>query len=156
RTVARTRTRGDGTFSALAAPPGRRLLRASFSGGASGRPATSASLLVRVRAALTARANAAVVAVGEKAVVGGTVGPAKPRVAVIVERRVNGRYRRVATLRARAAAGRYTKGYRPRSPGVYRFRAVFGGDRQNLAGRSGFAVVRAVAQTGGASPAYGR
>ena len=151
RPVGRARTRADGRFSALVAPPGRRLLRASFLGSRSGRPATSSAVLVRVRAALTAAAPATVAA-GDAAIVSGTIGPAKPRVTIAVDREFEGRYRRLATLEARAASGRYARRYRPREPGRYRFRAIFGGDREHLAGRSPFVIVRALGAGGGAAP----
>ena len=107
----------------------------------------------RTPVALTATPSAARVRVGDSAVISGRVRPPRPGVVVTVERRVGRRYRRVAALRARAATGRYARSYRPRLAGRYRFRAVFAGDREHLAGRSAFVFVRALRRPGGAAPA---
>ena len=147
RPFAEATTDRSGAFrSSPFAPTAREVLRAVFGGAQTLRHSTSREATVRVRPDLTLKGPAARrVAGGARVRLRGGIAPAKARVSVVVERRVRGVYRRVATLSARAARGRFGATAQPRRNGLYRAYARFGGDSANVAARSPrvhFRVVR--------------
>ena len=143
-TVATTTAASDGTFSAAVTPRASRPLRARFPGNPSLVASVSRQVNVSVRPTISGAVAAAKVPVGRSALFSGAIAPARWRMVVIVERRERGRTRRVARLRVRSPNGRFAKRYRLRKPGLYRFRAVFVGDRLSLPATSRAAYVRAI------------
>jgi hypothetical protein len=143
KTIATTTAAGDGRFAALIAPAGKRILRARFAGSPQYVASTSKQSTVNVRAVIQARRSVSRTRVGRTPQILGRVNPAKSRLVVIVQRRDGARNRRVARFVVRARKGRFRKGYRLKSPGLYRFYAVFLGDAANLSAVSKPFYVRA-------------
>jgi N-acetylmuramoyl-L-alanine amidase len=144
RTIGRATTGGDGRFDAEVAPTAFRILRARFPGTGAVVGSVSKQGLVKVRPSLTVKRSVGRAAVGRTPQILGTIAPAKSRVTVVVQRRIGTRNQRVGVFRVRASGGRFRKGFRFSRPGLYRFYAVFPGDRANLAATSAAFYVRAV------------
>ena len=144
RTVARTTSAAGGRFEALLSPPAKRVLRARFPGGQGLLGSTSRQGVVQVRPVLTTTRSVSRARVGRTPVIAGTIGPAKRRVLVVVERRIGGRNRRVARVLVAARGGRFRTAFRLRQSGLHRFSVVFPGDTANLAASGVPVYVRAV------------
>ena len=151
RTVARTTSAAGGAFEALLSPPAKRVLRARFPGGQGLLGSTSRQGVVLVRPTLTTTRSVSRAPVGRTPVIAGTIGPAKRRVLVVVERRIGGRNRRVARVLVPARGGRFRTAFRLRRAGLFRFSAVFAGDAANLSATGMPVYVRAVGTAGGAA-----
>jgi len=108
---------------------------------------------VKVSPRLALQRSAAKVRVGRAFELAGSVAPSKAKLALVVERKVGRRYVRLFALGARASAGSFNTGFRPRISGLYRLTAQFAGDRFNSAGTSPPVFVRAQSGAGGGAPA---
>ena len=150
RTILETRTRADGSFEADVTPASRAALRVHYPGGASLRPSASARATVKVRPQITATRSVSRARVGQTPIVAGRIRPARSRVEVVVQRREGSRNVRVATFQVRARGGRFRKGVRVKTSGLYRFYVRFRGDQQNLSATSVPFYVRVVPTGGGA------
>ena len=149
RTVARTTSAAGGAFEALLSPPAKRVLRARFPGGQGLLGSTSRQGTVLVRPTLTTTRSVSRAQVGRTPVIAGTIGPAKKRVLVVVERRIGGRNRRVGRVLVPARGGRFRTAFRLRQSGLHRFSAVFAGDAANLPASGVPVYVRALGTAGG-------
>ena len=112
---------------------------------------TSRQGVVLVRPTLTTTRSVSRAQIGRTPVIAGTIGPAKKRVLVVVERRIGGRNQRVARVLVGARGGRFRTAFRLRRAGLHRFSAVFAGDAANLPASGVPVYVRAVGTAGGAS-----
>jgi rare lipoprotein A len=111
------RLQGDGVVAAASAPAAR--------------PAAAEGKVVYVAARLSASQRRLDVLVGRRAVVRGAVTPATGGRRVVLQSRVRGRYRTIASDRT-DARGRYVLRARGRKPGSTRVRVRFLGDADNL------------------------
>ena len=144
RTVTSVNTRSDGSFEAEISPGGSNTLRVRYPGGSSLRPVVSRRVLVRVRPRLSARRSVSRARVGQTPIVAGTIKPRRARVQLVVQRRVGNRNVTVATENVRVRDGRFRKGVRVRSAGLYRFYVRFRGDDKNLSAVSTPFYIRVV------------
>ena len=92
------------------------------------------------------------IAAGRVLTLSGRMTPPKPLVHLAVDRKVGRSYRRLTTLSASAANGRFRRGLRLRRTGRYRVLAAFRGDRDQVATRSVTYYLKVVPATGGAAP----
>jgi hypothetical protein len=154
RPAAEATTDASGDFSAPVAPSANATLRAVFAGASAYRHSTSSRTSVKVRPDMTLKAPAAMLTTGARIRLRGGIRPAKSLVAIVVERRAGGRYRRVSLTPVRPAArGRYGLTLRLRRSGRYRAYARFAGDASNVATRSPRAYFRLAPAAGGGAPA---
>jgi hypothetical protein len=154
RTVTSVNTRSDGTFEAELSPGGSNTLRVRYPGGSSLRPVVSRRALVRVRPRLAARRSVSRARVGQTPIVAGSIKPRRARVQLVVQRRVGSRNVTVARENVRVRGGRFRKGVRVRSAGLYRFYVRFRGDSKNLGATSTPFYIRVVpAGSGGGAGA---
>jgi hypothetical protein len=156
KTLRRTRTGGGGKWSLS--------FRRSSNTRIRMRARDAAGKVVRsrsVRIAVAPRVRASVArkryARGERAVITGSVKPAKRSVSAVIERRVSGGdFRQVATVRGVARSGRFSLRVRLARPGLHRVTVRSAADIRNAAGRADPVQVRVGGrrQTGGSgSPA---
>jgi N-acetylmuramoyl-L-alanine amidase len=153
-TIASTSTSGDGSWSVGLKPSAKRIIRAQLPGSPVYVASSSRQVVVQVRPLLSLKRSVARASVGARAVLSGRITPRKSRVLLVVERRVGKVDKRIGTLRLRAKGGHFRAGYRLRGAGLYRYRAVFPGDKNSLAATSIALHVRALGSPGGG--AYSR
>jgi hypothetical protein len=132
-TVTTVATRADGSWSTTLPVAGSTTVRALYAGGGGHGAAVSAPLPVAVAPALALVPLPAGVRRNGLVAVSGTIAPAKPRLTVLLERRVRGRYRPAARRSVGAAAGRFAATVRAGPAGSYRVRVLFAGDSANAA-----------------------
>jgi hypothetical protein len=142
RPLAQATTEADGTFRMSFAVTARTVVRAVFPGAPTYRHSTSKKAAVRVRPDLVLKAPAKRLKASARVRLHGEVKPAKPRVTVVLERRVGRRY--AVVTGKRAAGGRFGVTFRPGRAGLYRAYSRFAGDLANVAGRSPYAYFRLV------------
>jgi len=139
-------TGSDGRYSAEVKPTARRLLRARFAGGEGLPPIESEQLLVQVRPVLGLTKPATPVPVGQLVRVQGSIRPIeRGAVVIVVERRVRGVWRALATLDGAVSRGLFSASYRPTRAGSYRFRAGYPGSASYLPSRSASVPLRVLA-----------
>ncbi|MBX5469659.1 MAG: peptidoglycan recognition protein [Thermoleophilaceae bacterium] len=148
KTIASTTTRSDGSWSLQLEPSAKRILRAQFPGRPGYLASSSRQVVVQVRPEISLERSVARASVGRTPTIAGRIRPAKRTLTIVVERRVGRTARRVAALRVAVRNGRFRKSFRLPAPGLYRYRAVFAGDRAHLAASSAGVYVRAVASRG--------
>jgi hypothetical protein len=135
--VATTTTGADGIWSTALPLTQNGDVRALAVGSGIRSPAVP----IRVRAGVTVRASSRHVPVGSPIVLRGATTPAKPRVRVLIERRLDdgprgSRFRRQSLRTVATAGGRYALTLRLPAAGVYRVTARTLADRANAAGDS--------------------
>ncbi|CAA9534976.1 MAG: hypothetical protein AVDCRST_MAG85-4020 [uncultured Solirubrobacteraceae bacterium] len=141
-------TDAEGNFTAELPSTRNRTIRALVGNIA------SAPVKVAVAPQVVATSRATRVLAGrQRAVLLGSVRPAKAAVTVVVAREVGGRYVRVAALRVKTVRGRFRAVVPLTKPGLYRLRVTFRGDKLNVAGGQADAYVRAVRKLNGAAAA---
>jgi hypothetical protein len=140
--LAQATTTSAGVFEVSFSVTTRTVLRAVFPGTDAYRHSTSKRATVAVQPGLVLRAPAGRLKSTARVRLRGEIEPAKPRVTVVLQRRVGKRYVGLATRRAGGA--RFGVTFRPRRAGLYRAFSRFAGDSANVAGRSRYAYFRLV------------
>ena len=138
RTLARTVTAVDGTWSATVLPEHSGRLRARFRGDQTQAGLKSTATRIEVRSKVIAEVSSARVRVGERVAVRGRIEPAQAvqRVALILERKRRGGYERVDRVNAIARDGRLKARIPIRTAGRHRIRVRALGDTLNAASRA--------------------
>ncbi len=132
-TVATAATRADGSWS-IALPAARNgTVRAFYAGGGGQGAAVSPPLPFGVAPGLALAPLPAGVHRNGAVAVSGTIAPGKPRLTVLLERRVRGRYRAAARRIVGAGGGAFATTLRAGPAGSYRVRVLFAGDAANAA-----------------------
>jgi N-acetylmuramoyl-L-alanine amidase len=124
RTVNRVTTDANGAFGTEVKPRRRSYLRVRWRGSATLRGASSARLLVHVSPLVSIDAPLATGRRGERLVVSGVVAPRKRFVHLVLQQRIDGRYRRVGVRRVRARRGRFSGSFVPAFATRYRYFVV--------------------------------
>jgi hypothetical protein len=131
-TLATTTTATNGSWVASVAVARNGTWRALYAGDRAHASAVSPRIAVDVAPALALAPLAAAVHPGQAFTVSGTIAPAKPRLTVLLERRIGGRFR-VGARRAVALVGAgFATTLRARAAGRYRVRVAFAGDAANV------------------------
>ena len=142
RAVAATRTAADGVWSATPTLLVNGALRA-VAVLPDGRELSSQVVEAQVRTRIAVRVSRRVVRPGGELELTGTTSPVKPRVRVLVERRLaSGRFRRVRTSTVATDAGGFALTLQLPAPGTYRLSATTAADDTNAAGGSRAVVAR--------------
>jgi hypothetical protein len=128
RTVKRVTTDANGAFATELKPRRRSYLRVRWRGNATLRGASSARLLVHVSPLVSIDAPLATGKRGERLVVNGTVAPRKLFVHLVLQQRIDGRYRRVGVRRLLARRGRFSGSFVPAFAARYRYFVVVKSD----------------------------
>ena len=124
RTVKRVTTDANGAFGTEVKPRRRSYLRVRWRGSATLRGASSARLLVHVSPLVSIDAPLATGRRGERLVVSGMVAPRKRFVHLVLQQRIDGRYRRVGVRRVQARRGRFSSSFVPGFAARYRYFVV--------------------------------
>ena len=141
--VATRTTASDGRFSAKFKPAGRRGIRARFVGGAGFASAISVAPTVQVRPQIEAKTETPSLKAGGTIVISGKIGPAKPSVRVVIERKTGpNSWKRVANLRVRTVKGRLRGLFHPKKAGTYRSYAMSPSDGDTLGAQSAKAPIK--------------
>jgi hypothetical protein len=136
RQVAAVHTGADGIWSAAPTLLVNGPLRAVAT-LPDGRELTAPEVAAQVRARIAVRLSRRVMRPGGELEVSGTTAPAKGRVRVILERRIErGRFRRIRGEAVTTTDGAFAHILRLPSAGDYRIRVTTPADRTNAAGRS--------------------
>jgi hypothetical protein len=135
-------TGADGSFAGELRPRKRMYVRLRYPGRAELAGATSARLLLRLRPVVTLRRPAARGRRGVRVPVQGTVGPRKPRVYLMLQQRIRGRYRTVGTRAVRTRAGRFASSFVPAFRASYRYAVVVKSDDDTDRGSTGWRLLR--------------
>jgi N-acetylmuramoyl-L-alanine amidase len=143
-TVAASAARADGSWAITVLPRYNGRFRALWAGDALHAATASAPFALRVRPVLRLRARSAHIPPGGRAVLAGTIVPAKGRVIVRVARRIRPRvYLRLARFVVAAPHGAFGLRVTLTRAGLYRFIASTAADATNAAGASPRLYVRA-------------
>jgi hypothetical protein len=129
-------TGSDGFYATELKPRKRMYLRARFPTHAGLRGASSTRVLVRLRAVVTLRRTLTSTRRGRRVVVKGTVAPRKRAVALVLQQRVRGRWKRVGVRATRVRKGRFRTSFVPAFRARYRFYVVAKADDDTDRGRS--------------------
>jgi hypothetical protein len=132
RVIAHARTDAAGDYERFLGRSRNSSLRAAFRGDDLYAATVSRAVSVDVRPVLSLSASPDSVAVGEAVTLSGTIGPPKPSVTIVVERRVGMDYSTVRSDETSASDGSFERTYHLATAGMYRFRARFEGDSRNL------------------------
>ena len=146
RTARATTTDLRGVYRFKIRPRANRLLRAYFPGDTERLPSRSVAAFVEVRPVILVTAAPARAVPRVPVPIRGTVKPPRRRLALVLELRTGGRYRRLGARAVRARAGRFRTAFTPSSTGLYRFFVVAGADGHTAWSRSRPKLVR-VART---------
>jgi len=145
RPVAAVRTGADGIWSATPTLLVNGPLRAVATPRAA-RELASPIVEAPVRAGVAVRVSRRAVRLGGEIELIGATSPAKARVRVLIDRRMERqRFRRVRTLTLVTVNGGFSRMLRLPAPGMYRLRATTAADDTNAAGRSRPLAVRVLA-----------
>jgi hypothetical protein len=140
--AARTVTAPDGSFATELRPRKRMYLRLRYPGRPGLRRATSARLLLRVRALVTLQRPARTGVPGRRVRLSGTVAPRKRFVRLVVRQHVSGRYRRVGARSVSVRRGRFSTSFVPAFADSYRYALVAPGDEDTDRGSTGWVGLR--------------
>jgi hypothetical protein len=145
RSVAEALTNSDGTWFSSVPATRSGFYRARYPGDADFPSGfVSPPVAVTVVPRLTVAASALNVVAGSRVVLKGSIGPAKPRLLVQIERLDNGRYHLLGDQPVKTASGRYRAVVNIGTARRYRLRVVFRSDRLNPTVRSAAVLVRGV------------
>jgi hypothetical protein len=118
----------DGQWSTTIDIPHTGTLVARFPGDATRAPLDSSPLRIKVVPSIALEVSSRRIRRGRRVAVSGLVTPAGDgHVAVLLDRKVGGRYRRVRKRRVALVGGRYLRFLRPTRAGLYRVTVQFGG-----------------------------
>jgi N-acetylmuramoyl-L-alanine amidase len=135
-------TAGDGSFAGELHPRKRMYVRLRFPGVVGVPGATSARLLLRLRPVIDLRRPVSRARRGVRVRVGGTIGPRKPRVYVVLQQRIRGRFRTVGTRAVRTSRGRFSSSFVPAFRAPYRYAVVAKSDDDTDRGSTGWRTLR--------------
>ncbi len=124
RTVKRVTTDANGAFAAELKPRKRSYLRVRWPGNATLHGASSARVLVHVSPLVNIDTPLLIGKRGETLAVSGTVAPRKPFVHLVLQQRIDGRYRRVGVRRVRVRQGHFSASFVPGFAARYRYFVV--------------------------------
>ena len=136
RSARRVTTGSDGGYLTDLKPAKRMYVRVRYRGSAEIRGGASARLLLNVRPVLTFDRPPKRGVRGRRVVVLGTVAPRKPAVTVVLQQRLQGHWRKVATRQARTRRGRFETSFVPAFRAAYRYYAVARSDLDTDRGAS--------------------
>ena len=105
-------------------------VRAYWPGDGIHRAVASSRATVVVQPTLSLAASTKRLRAGGRIKLSGAIAPRKTAVELLIQRRVGGGWRSAGPSKARARGGKFAVGVRP-SPGLYRARATFAGDKRN-------------------------
>ena len=153
KTIARSTTADDGSFSVAVTPSKRAVVRVAFPGDGARRASNSKVTTIQVRPQLTFTKPASRVRKRSLIRVPGRIAPRKGSVRLVIERRKGrGKKGRVATVRASARRGPFTARIRLHSNGLYRMYLLYPGDRNNLSARGRSFFVRVSTRAPASAP----
>ena len=124
RTSRRLTTAADGSYTTDLKPAKRMYVRVRYPGSADVRGAASARLLLRLRPVIAFTRPPASATRGRRVSLSGTVAPRKRIVNVVLQQRVQGRWRIVGRRAVRARRGRFSTSLVPAFRAMYRYYAV--------------------------------
>jgi hypothetical protein len=133
---------GDGSFAGALHPRKRMYVRLRFPGVVGVPGATSARLLLRLRPVIELRRPVSRSRRGARVRVGGSVGPRKPRVYLVLQQRIRGRFRTVGTRAVRTRRGRFASSFVPAFRAPYRYAVVVKSDDDTDRGSTGWRNLR--------------
>jgi N-acetylmuramoyl-L-alanine amidase len=141
-TAKRVSTAADGSFATELKPRKRMYVRLRYPGRAELRRATSSRLLLRLHPVVTLRRPPRRATRRAKVTVEGTVGPRKRTVHLVLQQRVDGRFRKVGAKAVRAKRGRFRTSFVPAYRATYRYAVVVKGDEDTDRGSTGWRTLR--------------
>jgi hypothetical protein len=141
-TAKRVSTAPDGSFATELKPRKRMYVRLRYPGRAELRRATSARLLLRLHPVLALRRPARRAARGARVTVRGTIGPRRRTVHLVLQQRVDGRFRKVGAKAVRARRGRFRTSFVPAYRATYRYAVVAKVDDDTDRGSTGWQTLR--------------
>jgi hypothetical protein len=136
-------TGDDGGFRVAVAARLSHQIRVRYGGDDLRLGTVSSSVLLKVVPQLQIARSAARRPVGQAVTLSGTVRPSKARLTLVVERRTGKKTTR-GQMALGTRKGRFTRTYRFRSAGLFRFYVTFAGDKANAATKSSAVYVRAL------------
>jgi hypothetical protein len=129
--IATVRCAADGQWSTTIDLPHTGRIKARFPGDAARGPMESGSLRIRVVPKLALGVSRRHLRRRRRLAVSGVLTPAnEPKITILLERKVRGRYRRVRKRRVRVENGRFLRFFRPARRGLYRVTARVPGATQ--------------------------
>jgi hypothetical protein len=136
RTLAVLPLAADGSFSGSLPLVHNDVIQATYAGGGGPPRLVSAPIGVSVAASLSLQASAQSVPAGSTITLSGTVAPPQVRVNIDQQQLRSGRFRRLRTLKVKAANGSFSVTLGLRRAGTFRFIARTPGSRTLAAGAS--------------------